>query len=230
MVTVTGSHSTPFKVTIIYMDYITRMSSLEIPQKSLLWNICSSFYDIADVFFIIVPSHWLTFIGFRIPLQWRYSECNGVSNHQRLDCFLNRWLKHISKKTTKLRVTGLCAKNPPVAGGFPSLRTSNAENVSILWRHHEHLPFFHCRQFKAWRSNVLKYIINYSCSLICCGWVRIGLTHILQTNCPSTGAILLPRCQILKVIGKYMIGTTMHWWYNHRKLNESNSADTLYAW
>ena len=36
----------------------------------------------------------------------------------------------------KLRVTGLCAGNSPVTGEFPAQRTSNAENVSIWWRHH----------------------------------------------------------------------------------------------
>ena len=42
-----------------------------------------------------------------------------------------------SKKTSKLRVTGLCAGNSPVTGEFPAQRASNAENVSIWWRHHE---------------------------------------------------------------------------------------------
>ena len=42
-----------------------------------------------------------------------------------------------SKKTSKLCVTGLCAGNSPVIGEFPAQRTSNAENVSIWWRHHE---------------------------------------------------------------------------------------------
>ena len=41
------------------------------------------------------------------------------------------------KKNSKLRVTGLFAGNSPVAGKFPAQRTSNAENVSIWWRHHE---------------------------------------------------------------------------------------------
>ena len=42
-----------------------------------------------------------------------------------------------SKKTSMLRVTGLYEGNPPVTGGFPSQRASNAENVSIWWRHHD---------------------------------------------------------------------------------------------
>ena len=37
----------------------------------------------------------------------------------------------------KHRVTGLCAGNSPVTGEFPAQRASNAENVSIWWRHHD---------------------------------------------------------------------------------------------
>ena len=39
-------------------------------------------------------------------------------------------------KKSKLRVTGLCAVNSPVTGEFPAQMASNAENVSIGWRHH----------------------------------------------------------------------------------------------
>ena len=41
-----------------------------------------------------------------------------------------------SKKTSKSRVTGLCAGNSPGTGEFPAQMASNAENVSIWWRHH----------------------------------------------------------------------------------------------
>ena len=40
------------------------------------------------------------------------------------------------KKTSKLRVTGLCAENSPVTGEFPAQRAINAENVSIWCFHH----------------------------------------------------------------------------------------------
>ena len=43
-------------------------------------------------------------------LQWRHNEHDGVSNHQPHDCLLNRLSRRGSKKTSKLRVTGLCAK------------------------------------------------------------------------------------------------------------------------
>ena len=41
-------------------------------------------------------------------------------------------------------VSGLCEGNSPVTGEFPAQRASNAENVSIWWRHHDH--FFWSRQ------------------------------------------------------------------------------------
>ena len=70
-------------------------------------------------------------------LRWRHNECNGVSNHQPRDCLFSRLFRRRSKKTSKLRVTGLCEGNSPVTGEFPAQRTSNAENVSIWWRHHQ---------------------------------------------------------------------------------------------
>ena len=62
---------------------------------------------------------WLS-NNYFVKLQWRQNECNGVSNHQRLDCLLKRSFRRISKKTSKLHVTSLCKGNPPVTGGgFP---------------------------------------------------------------------------------------------------------------
>ena len=44
-----------------------------------------------------------------------------------------------SKRTSNLRVTALCAGNSLVTGKFPVQRVSNAENVSICWRHHDNV-------------------------------------------------------------------------------------------
>ena len=68
--------------------------------------------------------------------QWRHNERDGVSNHWRLDCLLNHFFRRRLKKTPKLRVTGLCEGNSQVTGEFPAQRASNAENVSLWWRHH----------------------------------------------------------------------------------------------
>ena len=92
-------------------------------------------------------------------LQWRHNEIDSVSNHQPPDCLLNRLFRRRSRKTSKLRVTGLCAGNSPVTGEFPAQMASNAQNVSIWWRHHVkkyHLMLFSVNDndtwtcFKAW--------------------------------------------------------------------------------
>ena len=66
------------------------------------------------------------------PLQWRHNGHDNVLIH----CLLNRLFRRRSKKTSKLRVTGLCAGISPGTGEFPAQMSSNTENVSIWWRHH----------------------------------------------------------------------------------------------
>ena len=129
------------------------------------------------------PSHILDVL-FHCTLQWRHNEHEGVSNHRPLECLLNRLFRHISKKPLKLRVTGLCEGNSPVTDGFPAQRASNAENVSIWWRHHElvalsgnlsaELPI--CWDYSGWwlatlQCNVVSLWLNPypEWSLICCG-------------------------------------------------------------
>ena len=88
--------------------------------------------------------------GFVETLQRRHNGHDSVSNRQPYDCLLNRLFRHRSKKTSKLRVTGLCAGNSPGTGGFPAQMASNADNVSIWWRHHEsitHMIFYVVHQY-----------------------------------------------------------------------------------
>ena len=69
------------------------------------------------------------------PLLWCHNDRIGVSNarHLRLhECLFRRK----SKKTSKLRIAGLCEGNSSVTGEYPAQRASKVENVSIWWRHH----------------------------------------------------------------------------------------------
>ena len=70
-----------------------------------------------------------------------------------------------SKKTSKLRVTGLCEGNSLVTGEFPAQRASNAANVSIWWRHHDsELPAYDgswCRQSLSGTDNDF---VEWECS------------------------------------------------------------------
>ena len=55
---------------------------------------------------MVILMLWLT-------LRWRHNDHDGVSNHQPHGCLLNRLFRRRSKKTSKLRVTGLCVGNSP---------------------------------------------------------------------------------------------------------------------
>ena len=66
-------------------------------------------------------------------LQWHHNERDGVSNQLPYIYLLNGLFRPALKKTPKLCVNGLCE----VTGEFPAQRASNAEYVSIQWRHHD---------------------------------------------------------------------------------------------
>ena len=55
----------------------------------------------------------LSYMKLYVTLHWRHNDHDGVSNHQPHDCLLNRLFRRRSKKTSKLRVTGLCVGNSP---------------------------------------------------------------------------------------------------------------------
>ena len=67
-------------------------------------------------------------------LQWRHNEPDRVSNHQPHDCLLNSLFRCRPKIISKLRSPAFVRGT--VTGEFPAQRASNAENVSIWWRHH----------------------------------------------------------------------------------------------
>ena len=94
------------------------------------FNNCQCVSCLTALYFKNSPEHWASL------LQWRHNERDSVSNPQRLHCLLNHLCGHRSKKPSKFRVTGFCAGNSPVTGEFSAQRASNAENVSIWWRHH----------------------------------------------------------------------------------------------
>ena len=63
--------------------------------------------------------------GWGNTLQWRHNGHNGVSNHQPHHCLHNRLFRRRTKKTPKLRATGLCTGNSPMTGEFPAQRGSD---------------------------------------------------------------------------------------------------------
>ena len=126
-----------------------------------------------------------------MTLQWRHNERDGISNHQPYDCLLNRLSRRWSKKTSKLRVTGLCAGNSPGTGELPAQRASNAENVSIWWRHHDILSVGDSAQGYQISANS-GYIFNTHCSQTL--WrhqmeIFSALLALCAGNSPVTGEL-----------------------------------------
>ena len=97
-----------------------------------------------------------------ISLLWRHN----VSNHQPHNCLLKCLSGRWSRKTSKLRVTSLCAGNSPATGEFPAQMASNAVNASIWWRHHDtpvkyinHVSWQHLG-ILLWPSKMIKWCIG----------------------------------------------------------------------
>ena len=97
-------------------------------KRALYW----ASFGFAPTTFTVVPviqKCWTK--GLKTPLLWRHNGRGSVWNHQPHVCLLKCLFRRRSKKTSKLRVTGLCAGNSPGTGEFPAQMASNAENVSI---------------------------------------------------------------------------------------------------
>ena len=119
----------------------SRMRWCSLPVRGPIRSFVTKDHSITDFDIRRVTGCVITMVIQRkeATLQWCHNERDGVSNHRRIDCLLNRLLRRRSKKTSTLRVTGLCVGNSPVTGEFPAQRASNAENVLIWLRHHEGL-------------------------------------------------------------------------------------------
>ena len=112
--------------------------NLSIWKLPILKYLCSYFVPIEnDLSGQILP-------GFLLSLRWRHHGRDGVSNHQPHDCLLNRLFRRRSKKTSKLRVTGLCVGNSPVPVNSPhewpvTRKMSQFDDV-IMYSAHETVP------------------------------------------------------------------------------------------
>ena len=106
-----------------------------------MWNFKGTFVDSLRALGFTSSYAFLTAVAYITTcLVCRHNGLDGVSNHQPHDCLHSLLFRCRSKKTPMLRVAGLCAGNLPLTGEFPAQMASNAENVSIWWRHHGKQP------------------------------------------------------------------------------------------
>ena len=91
-------------------------------------------------------AHCYTSITF--TLRWRHNGRDSVSNHEPHHCLLNRLFRRRSRKTSKLRVTGLCVGNSPGTGEFPAQIASNAEMFPFDNVIMQHVLVINCTDIK----------------------------------------------------------------------------------
>ena len=131
--------------------------------------------------FIYFYISWNTFLSIEIcfgSLQWRHSRRDGFQITSLTIVYLTAY------SGSKLRVTGLCAGNSPVTGEFPVQMASNAEKISIWWRHRVEwcLSCSNINMFLDIRGVlVYKNIKNYPLANLCHHWFRQWLTAYLTT-------------------------------------------------
>ena len=127
----------------------------------------------------------------RYALQWRHNGRDDVSNQRPLDCLLNRLFRHRSKKTSKLRVTGLCEGNSPVAGEFPSQMVSNTENVSIWWRHH---GYYQHRADASTVWSIVMFLVDWYRFILPISFRALAVGQIIGKSyaCPNANEATLP--------------------------------------
>ena len=123
----------------------------------LVFNVSSEYQGChPDYLFVsVVPIHCCA-----LSLQWRHNEYDCVSNHQRLHGLLIRLFRCRSKETSKRGVTRLCEGNSPETDEFPAQRVSNAENVSIWWRHH-YVDHIHLKKTYPFLKMNRNYLYDY---------------------------------------------------------------------
>ena len=117
------------------------------------------------------------------PLQWRHNDHDGVSNHQPDDCLLNCLFRRRSKKTSKLRVTGLYEGNSPVTGEFTAQRTSNAENIYIWWRHHDHQNIRSQYSPSPWEPDAILVSLPFLCVVRCGCYFKLVFYKFISRIC-----------------------------------------------
>ena len=117
---------------------------------------------------VIYLSYWIfgDSCSWSWPLQWRHNDHDSVSNHQPHGCLLNSLFRRRSKKTSKLRVTGLCVGNSPGPVNSPhkgpvTRKMFPFDDVIMAW----HLPIPKHLHTQIWVKCKINHVkVLYSCA------------------------------------------------------------------
>ena len=120
-------------------------------------------YDSLLVASARMKQSWRIWVNPLMSLQWRHNECDGVSNHWRLEYLLYHLFRCRSKRASKLCAIGLCEGNPPVTSGFSSQRAHVMTSPS--WWNNNKTQKFTNYIHNSW--DVLLKLIVFYCDYPC---------------------------------------------------------------
>ena len=89
----------------MYMGTVISLNSIDLSE-----------HERRGLLYLIIIIRTVRFARSESALQWRHNDRDGVTNHQTHDCLFNGLFRRRSKKTSKLRVTGLWEGNSPHKG------------------------------------------------------------------------------------------------------------------
>ena len=129
-------------------------------------------------------------------LQWRQNERDGVSNLRSHDCLPKRLFRCRSKKTSKLRVTGLCVGNSPVTGELSAQMASDSDYM-FPGRTHFAIDFVRLFPIRdATRRISLANMVKWQFS----GWPPKKSKHLVVTKTGENPKSGISKTQFLIVI------------------------------
>ena len=144
-------------------------------------------------------------MSFSQPLQCHHNDHDGVLNHQPHGCLLNRLFRRRSKRTSKLRVTGLCVGNSPRPVNFhtkgqlrgkcfhlmTSSRRSASANCGYIYCI-KNSKFTKCMEDNLYGTCHICCIKKFSPTCHwCCFYTLLAYLPSCQQHCPSLCVVVI---------------------------------------
>ena len=132
----------------------------------------------------VMPKHFHAMtLSWWYSLPWRHNGDECVSNHQPYGCLLNRLFGRWSKKTSKLRVTGLCVGNSPGPVNSPHKGPVTRKMFPFA----DVIMFvLHPQVFCGWHRDAVLPAILFQATQLRTGGVRYGARESSPVHRPGT--------------------------------------------
>ena len=175
-----------------------------------------------------------------LTLHWCHNDHDGVSNHQPHGCLLNRLYRRRSKKTSKLRVTGLCVGNSPGPVNSPHKRPVTRkmfpfDDVIMSYLHDKLLWWFKGGSITGVKQCTFQWLISNDIAQIETVFNSLIIHHLILITCISYEmmfTISLPK--LINIAPVYtcvirVIDSIRHCNTDYSGLERSNT-NTFWSW